>query len=409
MKKILILLCSFVLGLLIVFFGGEQVLAQTTSQTPEEIAAEKGITFPIPELGNCSNFNSCQTFCEDPINQNTCINFAKIKGFYQEDQSSKKGEIIKAAQSELGCDSEESCRSYCSQESNYDKCSNFAQKHNLGGGQTVDPSKAQILEKAKEVLGCNSYESCRSFCENDANRQKCSEFAKQTGLRGGEQQAGPGGCTSEETCKAFCSDPANFQVCSRFQSSVSSDAKDFRGPGGCNSEESCRTYCEQNPSSCGNIGEGSQGSHEEYCNKTPNCSWQNNTCLCSSGDYPSTQNQNINPEEYCKQYPDRCSQNFSPSPSEDFATQCTKSPGCAWTGSSCLCSQAIETTTPTPIPNEPYSVQGGETIYQSQCTNAGCSWNGSYCQCPDSKGVQGASTQRGFFENLLRLILPLSK
>jgi len=394
MRKIL-LFFSFIATLLIVFFFGA---GQALAQTPEDEAQKHGITFPIAELGNCANFSDCRNYCEDPVNRDTCIDFAKKKGFYQE-TSTRHEEILKSAKGELGCDSENACKAVCEQEVNHNKCFAFAKKYNLGGGQVHDPSKSEILEKAKTVLGCNSYESCRSFCENEANIQKCSEFARQTGLRGGERIEGPGGCNSPDSCRTFCSDPNNYEICSKFHSAASGQT--FQGPGGCNSEDSCRAYCEKNPSVCRNIGGTSEASHAEYCNKTPNCSWTGSTCQCSSAS--PIQDQNVNPEEYCKQYPERCSQNFSPS--EDFSTQCTRYPGCTWTGSTCQCSTTGGETSTTPIPNEPYSVQGGETIYQSECTNAGCTWTDNSCQCPDTKGVQGASTQRGFFEDLLRLIL----
>src|SRR3989339_1560043 len=71
-------------------------------------AAKYGITFPVSELGSCADYSSCRTFCEDPLNQNACINFAKKKGFYREPEvaGSKKEQIIGIAKKELGCDSE---------------------------------------------------------------------------------------------------------------------------------------------------------------------------------------------------------------------------------------------------------------------------------------------------------------
>ena len=48
---------------------------------PEGIADYYDITFPIPELGNCASYSECRNYCEDPVNHNSCINFAKSKGF----------------------------------------------------------------------------------------------------------------------------------------------------------------------------------------------------------------------------------------------------------------------------------------------------------------------------------------
>lgn len=368
MKKIL-LLFSFIAALLIVFLiGGGQALAQT----PEDEARKHGITFPIAELGNCTNFSDCRNYCEDPVNRTTCIDFAKKKGFHREEKIEVgDSQFWQKTKAGLGCDSLESCQALCEQPANFEKCSNFAKSQGLGGGHVEDPTKGAILDKAKEVLGCSSHESCKSYCENEANIQKCSEFARQTGLRGGERIEGPGGCNSPDSCKTFCSDPNNYEICSKFHSAASGQT--FQGPGGCNSEESCKAYCEQNPSACGNIGGASEASHAEYCNKTPNCSWTGNTCQCS-GFEETTPPENINPDEYCKQYPERC--NFSPYPSPTASSTYSQPPTTSQTG----------------------SYDPG-----AECTKTpGCSWTGSTCTCG---GVQGASTQKGWIETILEMLL----
>lgn len=388
------LLIIFILFIAL-FFSVINVFAK---ETPEQVAQKYGITFPIAELGGCTDYSACRTYCEDPVNYDTCIDFAKKKGFYKEEQiSSVKQDFWAKTKAELGCDSETSCRQICEQEENFDRCNNFAQKYDLQGGHTEDPSKTQILEKAKEVLGCNSYASCSSFCQQEANRQRCSDFAKQVGLRGGEQHVGPGGCTTEETCKAFCSDPNNYQICSQYTSAAGGN---FQGPGGCNSETSCRSYCEQNPQECRQFGASQGGpsyNPQEICSKTPNCSWTNNACVCSGniggGDYekfckenPDKCSGSVNPEEYCKQYPDRCSGNYpaqnDPQPSsepysypsyaqEDPATQCAKYPGCSWTGTSCQC-------------------LGTNNNYQPP----------SESSVQPTSGVQGVATSKGLFQTI---------
>lgn len=419
MKKILLSILGVFVFL--IFLSG------VVFATPEDEARKHGVTFPIAELGNCLDFNSCRTFCEDPVNRETCISFAKKKGFHEE-PSTRPDEILRTAKTELGCDSENSCKTFCEQEANHSKCFSFAQKYNLGGGQIQDPSKGEILNKAKEVLGCNSYESCRSFCGNLDNAQKCSDFAKQTGLRGGEQNVGPGGCTSDKTCKAFCSDPVNYQICSGFSSSTGGK---FSGPGGCDSEASCRAYCQEHPQECGYGGPIASPRYDpiEMCSKTPNCSWTNNTCQCQSsgggggsnfGDY----------EKYCRENPDKCRPpgdqtinpqsspypTYSPPPGaggsqEDFATQCTKIAGCTWTGTSCQCStnSSPSSYSPAPAPTSTTTTQQSEgtSSYDpaAQCSSQpGCTWTGSTCQC---QSVQGASTQKGFFRSLLELLLTI--
>lgn len=317
--------------------------AQSPTLSPEGEAKKYNITFPIAELSNCTSVSECRTYCEDPVNTTACVDFAKQKGFYKEDRlKTAQSEVIKQAQAELGCNSPESCREVCEQEANFEKCHLFAQKMQLNGGQVQDPRKAEVLGKAKEVLGCTSYESCKSFCVDPANEQKCSEFAKTAGLRGGEERRGPGGCTSAETCRQFCTDPANFQVCTQFNTVKGTS---FTGPGGCNSAESCKTYCEEHIEECSQV---KGASKQEMCVRTPSCTWANDNCECRSfagaqteGDYQQFCEENedkcengkpeVKPDEYCRRYPDRCKGGVDPK------EYCIRNPVCSWSDDSKTC------------------------------------------------------------------------
>lgn len=304
------------LAILLVIFGSSVVYAET----PEQIAKKHGIAFPIAELGGCVDYSSCHTFCEDPVNSGQCIDFAKKKGFYKEEGIQEKSSVIVSAKTELGCDSESSCRELCGNQNNWEKCGEFAKKHRISGGHTEDPKKAEILEKAKVELGCTSYEACMSFCHEEANRQKCSDFAKKSGLRGGEHNVGPGGCNSEETCRAFCSDPNNFQECWKFgRGSGGSSGGGFHGPGGCNSEESCQKHCEKNPQDCKIIISGEHGGAQDPRRASE---MQSSTGTGS----------NLDPKAECVKY------------------------GCTWSGTNCQCHEGqYSSPTYTPLPPEGYS------------------------------------------------------
>lgn len=397
---------TFVAFLILIIFGSTKIILSPSHPeeigNEEEIAKKHGVTFPIPELGNCGSIADCRSFCEDPLNQQTCIDYAKSKGFYQEsDLSSKKDQILSLAKSELGCDSEASCMALCSQPENYDQCSNFSQKHGLGGGHVEDPNKAEIISKAKEALGCDSASACASFCSQEANRGKCTEFAKEVGLRGGEHLVGPGGCISEQTCKAFCSDPVNFQVCRGF---ASSSGGKFTGPGGCSSEETCRAYCSSHEDECRSIGGGPGGGSprpgynpQEMCLKTPQCRWVQDNCQC--GFYGTEGNQKRAEEyaKYCRENPDKCKPGeeggFDSSKSRDeYERYCRENPlRCA------IPSQTYQpystyqpSSTYQPYPQSSYSpYPGSGSTYDpaTQCSQtAGCSWNGSSCQCSTTSG-----------------------
>ncbi|EKD65698.1 MAG: hypothetical protein ACD_50C00012G0003, partial [uncultured bacterium] len=236
-----------------------QVQAQTASPSPAaspSAAPSNAVTFPIPDLGNCENKGECLAFCDDPVNYNSCVEFAKQKNFYIPDKVLSADETLwKQTQTDLGCNSQESCLNLCSQPENQDKCDGFAKDEGLIGGYVQEPDNPDFIDQAKVNLGCDSAQSCSSFCDQPGNAQKCSEFAKQVGLLGGQVTQGPGGCASEGTCKSYCSDPNNFEQCKPF----SPPNTPFQGPGGCTDSSSCRSHCEQNPDDCRSYSPGSNG------------------------------------------------------------------------------------------------------------------------------------------------------
>ena len=249
-KNILFLPIAFLLALTLLSFN-KIIYAEIN---PEEQVKKYQVTFPIVELDNCTSFSTCRTYCNDATHSDACIAFAKKKGFYKEQEvDTKKQALIQTAKTELGCDSESSCRATCEQEANFEKCQKFAQKNGLGEGQKdqKDPADKAILQKAKTILGCDSPTSCKSICEQETNREKCSAFAKQAGLEGGIRHAGPGGCNSEQSCRSYCEKSPD--ECKKFAGQ--NNQKDDRGgknkgPGGCDSESSCRKYCTEHPSEC---------------------------------------------------------------------------------------------------------------------------------------------------------------
>lgn len=280
------------------FYSPSLVKGQATN---EEAAKKYGIIYPIVSLGNCADYTSCRNYCEDETHRNICIQYAKQKGFYEE---RKTDEILMHAKTELGCNSETECKNICEKEENFEKCTNFAKKTGLVKEQILSPKNQEILTKAKEILGCDSPQTCKSICEQEGNRQKCSEFAKQTGLKGGEEKRGPGGCNSEESCKTFCSSPDNFNECSKFKPPEGQEgqrdgpSEGFRGPGGCSSESSCKEYCEKNPSECQKFGPGPEGKEGER-DKPPE----------------GVKREEIS-EKLCKENPEKCKERFEKRPQD---------------------------------------------------------------------------------------------
>lgn len=239
---------QIILAVLLILFSlgmTKHALAQDSSSSANP-AKKYNLSFPITELGNCGSLPACKSFCADPNNQSACLAFAKEKGFYKDQSSDPKGAIVlRAALTELGCNSADACRMLCQKPENQDKCQRFAQLHHL-----VTSTQNSTLTLAKQTLGCTSIDECRSFCQNPGNQQRCSDFAKQAGLKGGLHLIGPGGCSTEGSCRQYC-----------------------------------RTHAQE----CGSFSQGVAGG-------------RSNTTSTNSGFLHPT----ITPDQFCKLYPDRC-------------------------------------------------------------------------------------------------------
>ena len=321
-------------------------------EASDSAAFKHGITFPIAQLGNCKSLGECKQFCDDPTNKDVCIAFAKTKGLYKEQGKAAKASIVNSAQQELGCTSENACKTFCAEKVNWQKCGEFAKKHNLGGTQTKNPQNPQILQIAKNLLGCDSYDTCRNFCQVEVNREKCSELARMVGLK--ERPATPSGIN--------------------------------KGPQGMpsyqNADEKAR-FCKEFPEKCASTG----------------------------GSFATSSGQ-MSPDQYCKLYPDRCPKPLSPttvdpaknrspypqatattstcqSPSggcgayhyfdsqscscKSYQDYCQSKPGCSWTGTSCQCQNTYS-----PVPTITTSGNIGTT-----------------------SSVKGISAIRGFLDRIL--------
>lgn len=418
-----------ILSVFITFLGLFFLVAPVFAQSEEDLAKKYGITFPIAELGNCTNVASCKTFCDDTKNHQSCTDFAKkhkLSGDSSKSSSEKSDEeILKLARAELGCSSYDACMQFCEEENNMEKCIDFAARHNLM--ENASQMKQQ-MSALKNLLGCNSMKACMDFCNNPINMQKCMEVFKQAGF----------------------SVEANYS-----------------GPGGCDSEQSCQAYCEKNPKECG--GDNFQSEPPEvWCNKvSTDCKWDGTTCACGGAYSPQESGDVWCPKS--AQAGQICSWNGTSCSCWD-PEACQKG-GCTWTGSECRCEGTSQTQIPSAIEGSgciqqgcnwtgttcdcsalpPVSIDGkspevwcseqgegckwtGTTCDCSasqaiSCQNSGCTWDGTSCQCPVNpvdgcpekgtgcfwdgtscicdSGVKGATTNRSLLQKILDFILRL--
>lgn len=280
---------------------GSDVLGVTTmSEDEKEVMRQKAkqysITFPIADLGNCSGPQECRDFCEQPGNQQICMDFATKRGFHREMErpdgidAQKRDDLLLKAKTELGCTSMETCSKVC--EVDHSRCEAFAKRHGIdrqpseSRGRYSAEEKMQLMKKAQSELGCTSMESCKAACEK--NPQVCMAFAQKHGFNKGPQpqeqnelrrfqqespsgvapnygvqRFGKGSCDSEESCKTYCEEhpdecPGLKGYTRAIEGSGSSEVsgKKYVGPSGCRTEAECNSWCQSYPDKCPGFREG---------------------------------------------------------------------------------------------------------------------------------------------------------
>lgn len=155
------------------------ILMISSMLTIKNTYAETTITYPISELNNCASKTTCRDYCDKQENQQVCIKFAKTKGIYNPTlETSKITKALPLAQQELQCTALEDCKKQCELPQNFSKCSEFAKKANISGGIIKNPDQKTMLAKAEDTLGCTTLEACKTICDKQENKVKCTEFAK---------------------------------------------------------------------------------------------------------------------------------------------------------------------------------------------------------------------------------------
>src|SRR3989338_985147 len=152
-----------------------KVLGETTIDS-EQIAREKGIIFPVDELGNCNSIVKCREFCREAANREICTDFSVKKKLVKKRIKKISSTVLTAARKELGCNNTTSCHNYCRQPENKDLCQSFGEKHAL------IKKKASIPVISGTVTlgpgGCKTERECYEYCRS--HTKECPFFPKNT-------------------------------------------------------------------------------------------------------------------------------------------------------------------------------------------------------------------------------------
>lgn len=189
------------------------------------------ITFPISELGNCTDQANCRAYCDLTEHMTACLNFASSHNLMSSDEIARARKMTALATTggPGGCTTKDQCEAYCADTAHMDQCISFAEKAGILTGKNLEDAKKVLpfITKGQAPGGCTTKDQCEAYCADTTHTLECVSFAEKAGLISQEEAAlvkktggvGPGGCTSKESCDAFCNIKENQDVCFVFAES----------------------------------------------------------------------------------------------------------------------------------------------------------------------------------------------
>ncbi len=213
-----------------VFMTAGVVFAQEVTSADESAPPQPQVTFPIPELGNCESKESCRAYCADASHQDACLAYAETHGLMKKDEAQRARKFMSIkSKGPGGCTSATECRAYCEVEANRQECFDFAKKNGLLDER--EQKIAETLESKGGPGGCKSEQECRTYCSQEANFEECKKFAEEHGLRAPRD--------GREMSDIERPDGPPAQLRGKINDILSTKT----GPGGCTDVDSCKTYC----------------------------------------------------------------------------------------------------------------------------------------------------------------------
>ncbi len=156
-------------------------------------AAFEEIEYPIAGLGGCENEKECRVFCDEPKNMEACVAFAKKHKLISDEEAGRTEKFIEAGgKGPGGCDSADSCESYCNDATRINECIAFAEKNGMMSPKELNEArkvKAALDGGAKLPGGCRNKNDCDNYCNDSSHVEECITFAKEAGFIEGDELA----------------------------------------------------------------------------------------------------------------------------------------------------------------------------------------------------------------------------
>lgn len=155
------------------------VVAQTDGQgTPE-------ISYPVSELGNCTDKAACKVYCDKPANIDACLSFAEKNNLMSKEEIKVAKNFKKTGMTGPGgCKGKDECKTYCSNPDHMDECITFAEKNGIMSGEQLDEAKKVKAAIAKGIKppACGGKETCDAYCSSSEHVEECVTFGEAAGI-----------------------------------------------------------------------------------------------------------------------------------------------------------------------------------------------------------------------------------
>lgn len=252
----------------VILVAGLVVSAGIVFYTEAQAQGPAGITFPIPELGNCANEQACRTYCDGPANISACLAFAEAKGLMSQTEVTVARKFSAAGfKGPGGCSSKGTCEAYCDDINNINECVAFAEAQGFLPPKELAEARAVqgALARGVKPPACGNRRTCDTYCRAPDHMRECVAFGEAAGFISGreledakrvitaiERGVTPPPCGGKEECETYCAEEANFPKCIAFAEAagfVSADEAAMarktggKGPGDCRGREECESYC----------------------------------------------------------------------------------------------------------------------------------------------------------------------
>ncbi len=199
--------------------------------TSVSVASVEGISYPVAELGSCTNETDCKSFCDKPENSDLCMAFAEKNNLTSGD--TEMAEQLASLEGRPGnCGTAGECEAYCNDITHIDECLAFAEKNNFMSPQDLEEARklqAALANGAKMPGGCTTKAACDSYCNDPNNIEECITFGEAAGLIPPEEMeearkvaqaikngAKPPPCAGKNSCDEYCRQPENMEPCITF-------------------------------------------------------------------------------------------------------------------------------------------------------------------------------------------------